>query len=167
MRTAYTIPTVTPSMLNHIGRAIFSFALVATLAMTAASAQVASGTTGIDASGDAQREMAACTNGRTQQDKETCMKEVRNANQAKRAGQIDNAGSQFSANALRRCNVLTGEDRLACQARVTGYGNQQGSVAGGGVVTEIETAVVPRTDPAVVIEPQNANDTILVVPANR
>lgn len=167
MRTAHTIPTVTPSMLNHIGRAIFGFSLVAALAMTAASAQVASGTTGIDTSGDAQREMAACTSGRTQQDRETCMKEVRNANQAKRAGQIDNAGSQFSANALKRCNVLTGEDRRACQARVTGYGNQQGSVAGGGVVTEIETAVVPRTGAAVVIEPQNSNDRILVVPANR
>ena len=164
MRTAHTISTVTPSISNNIGHAIFGFALTAVLAMTAATAQVASGTTGIDASGNAQSEMAACTTGRTQQDKETCMKEVRNANEAKRAGKIDNAGGQFGANSLERCNVLVGDDKLACQARVVGYGSPQGSVAGGGVVTEIETAVVPRSVD-VTIQPQMTNDTILVVPA--
>ena len=164
MRTAHTISTVTPSISNNIGHAIFGFALTAVLAMTAATAQVASGTTGIDASGNAQSEMAACTTGRTQQDKETCMKEVRNANEAKRAGTIDNAGGQFGANSLERCNVLVGDDKLACQARVVGYGSPQGSVAGGGVVTEIETAVVPRSV-EVTIQPQMTNDTILVVPA--
>ncbi len=164
MRTAHTISTVTPSISNNIGHAIFGFALTAVLAMTAATAQVASGTTGIDASGNAQSEMAACTTGRTQQDKETCMKEVRNANEAKRAGTIDNAGGQFGANSLERCNVLVGDDKLACQARVVGYGSPQGSVAGGGVVTEIETAVVPRSVD-VTIQPQMTNDTILVVPA--
>lgn len=164
MRTAHTISTVTPSISNNIGHAIFGFALTAVLAMTAATAQVASGTTGIDGSGNAQSEMAACTTGRTQQDKETCMKEVRNANQAKRAGTIDNAGGQFGANSLERCNVLVGDDKLACQARVVGYGSPQGSVAGGGVVTEIETAVVPRSV-EVTIQPQMTNDTILVVPA--
>lgn len=164
MRTAHTISTVTPSISNSIGHAIFGFALTAVLAMTAATAQVASGTTGIDASGNAQSEMAACTTGRTQQDKKTCMKEVRNANEAKRAGKIDNAGGQFGANSLERCNVLVGDDKLACQARVVGYGSPQGSVAGGGVVTEIETAVVPRSGD-VTIQPQTTNDTILVVPA--
>jgi hypothetical protein len=166
MRRTHIIPTVTPSISNSVGRAIFGFALTAALAMTAATAQVASGTTGIDASGNAQSEMAACTSGRTQQDKETCMKEVRNANEAKRAGRIDNASNQFSANSLERCNVLIGEDKVACQARVVGFGNPQGSVAGGGVVTEIETAVVPRTG-TVTIQPQTQNDTILVVPASK
>ena len=164
MRHAHTIPTVTPSISNNVGRAIFCFALTAALAMTAATAQVASGTTGIDATGNAQSEMAACATGRTQQDTETCMKEVRNASQARRAGQIDNAGGQYGANSLERCNVLIGEDKFACQARVVGYGNPQGSVAGGGVVTEIETVVVPLTG-NVTIQPQTANDTILVVPA--
>ena len=164
MRNPHTIPTFTPSISNNLGRAIFGFALTAVLAMTAATAQVASGTTGIDATGNAQSEMAACTSGRTQQDKATCMKEVRNANEAKRAGQIDNAGGQFGANSLERCNVLVGEDKLACQARVVGYGNPQGSVASGGVVTEIETVVVPPTGD-VSIQPQTRNDDILVLPA--
>ena len=145
MRAAHTIPTVRPSILNTAGRAILGLALMAALAMTIVSAQVPPGATGIDTSGNAKSEMAACTTGRTQQDKQTCMKEVRNANQAKRAGQIDNAGSQFEANALKRCNSLEGDDKASCVARVLGYGKPQGSVAGGGVVTEIETVVVPAT----------------------
>ena len=166
MHSSHTIPTVTPSISNSVGRAIFGFALTAVLAMTAATAQVASGSTGIDASGNAQSEMAACMSGRTQQDKETCVKEVRNANQDKRGGKMDNAGGQFDANALERCKVQVGDDKLACEARVIGYGNPQGSVAGGGVVTEIETAVVPRNG-SVAIEPATNNDTILVVPATK
>ena len=166
MRYPHTIPTVTPSVFNNMRRAAFCFALTSTMVMSAATAQIASGTTGIDASGNARSEMAACTTGRTQQDKETCMKEVRNANEAKRAGQIDNAGGQYGANALKRCNVLEGEDRIACQARVVGYGNPQGSVAGGGVVTEIETVVVPRAG-EVLIQPQTPNDAILIVPTGK
>ena len=145
MRAAHTIPTVRSSVLNPVGYVIFGLALTAALAFTVASAQVPAGTTGIDTSGNARSEMAACTTGRTQQDKQTCMKEVRNAQQAKRAGQIDNAGSPFEANALKRCNSLEGDDKATCQARVMGYGKPQGSVAGGGVVTEIETVVVPTT----------------------
>lgn len=164
MRTTHTILTLTPSISNSVGRAIFGFALTAVLAMTAATAQVASGTTGIDATGSAQSEMAACTSGRTQQDKETCIKEVHNANEAKRAGRIDNSGGQFQANALERCNVLTGADKVSCEARVVGYGNAKGSVAGGGVITEIETAVIP-TNTNVTIQPQTKQDDILLLPA--
>ena len=109
--------------------------------------------------------MAACNSGRTQQDRTTCMTEVKNANAAKRAGLIDNAGGQFEANALLRCNVLKGEDKLACEARVVGYGNPQGSVAGGGVITEVETVVVPKDSTTVRIEPQTPSATILVIPA--
>ena len=150
--------------LQHLIKGVLALSLTALFAITA-TAQIASGTTGIDATGNAASEMAACNNGTTQQSRETCMTEVRNANAEKRAGKIDNAGGQFNANALMRCNALQGEDKIACEARVTGYGNPQGSVAGGGVITQVETVVVPATPEVINIQPQTSSDTIIVIPA--
>lgn len=147
------------------GKGVAAFALTAVLALTAATAQVASGTTGIDATGNARSEADACNTGRTQQDRETCLREVRNANADKRAGKLGNEGGHFSANARLRCNVLTGPDKIACEARIAGEGNTQGSVAGGGVIREIETVVVPKDGMPVNIQPQTTSDTIVVIPA--
>ena len=158
--------TMTPTKFSTrmMTKGLFVFSFGALLAVSAA-AQIASGTTGIDATGNAASEMAACNNGTTQQSREDCMTEVRNANAAKRAGNVDNAGGQFTANALQRCNVLQGEDKIACEARVSGYGNAQGSVAGGGVITQVETVVVPTTPEVISIQPQTATGTIIVIPA--
>ena len=153
-----------PSVLTNFKKSIFAFSFTALLAVTA-TAQIASGTTGIDATGNAASEMAACNNGSTQQSRETCMTEVRNANAAKRAGKVDNAGDQFKSNALMRCNALQGEDKTACEARVLGYGNPQGSVAGGGVITEVETVVLPAAPQIINIKPQTSSDTIILIPA--
>jgi len=151
------------SGLNRLAASLCAFSLTALLAVSA-TAQIASGTTGIDATGNAASEMAACKNGTTQQSRETCMTEVRNANAAKRAGKIDNAGGQYRANALMRCDVLQGENKVACQARVLGYGSPQGSVAGGGVLTQVETVVVPQTAGIINIQPQTRSDTLIVIP---
>ena len=152
---------------DRLGKGVTCFGFVAVVALSAtahiASAQIASGTTGIDATGNASSEMAACNSGQTQQDRETCMKEVRNANAEKRAGKLDNAGGQFDANAVERCKVFTGEEKIACEARVLGIGNAQGSVAGGGVIREVETVVVPSDGSAVRVQPQT--DSIVVIPA--
>ena len=150
--------------LNYISKSLCSFSFTALLAISA-TAQIASGTTGIDNTGNAASEMAACLNGTTQQSRQTCMTEVRNANAARRAGKVDNAGGQFRANALMRCNVLQGEDKVACEARVTGFGSPQGSVAGGGVITQVETVVVPATPGVVEIQPQTNSNAIIVIPA--
>ena len=141
-----------------------AFAAAALLSV-GATAQIAAGTTGIDATGRASSEMNACLTGRTQQDRETCMTEVRNANAAKRAGQVDNAGGQFNANALKRCDVFQGEELIACQARIVGYGKTDGSVAGGGAIRQVETVVVPQGATNVVIQPQTSSDNIVVIPA--
>lgn len=138
---------------------------VAALLSLGATAQIAAGTTGIDATGSASSEMNACLTGRTQQDRETCMTEVRNANAAKRAGQVDNAGGQFGANALKRCDVFQGEELIACQARIVGYGKTDGSVAGGGAIRQVETVVVPQGATNVRIQPQTSSDNIVVIPA--
>lgn len=136
------------------------------MAVGSAFAQVpitATGTTGIDTSGDVRQERAACMSGRTQQDQATCLREANNAAAEKRQGKLDNSGAQFDANARQRCEVLTGEDRSACEARVMGYGNTSGSVAGGGVIREVETVVVPPGATSVRIEPKTSAP-VLVMP---
>ena len=127
---------------------------VALLALTAAAsqlalAQIAPGTTGIDNTGNAGNEMAACTNGKTQQARDTCMNEVRNANSEKRAGKLG-VDANLSTNAMKRCDVFQkADDQAACKARVSGEQNAQGGVAAGGVLRELEIAVpAPSVDAA-------------------
>lgn len=127
---------------NRSKKSLISFGISALLAVGAATAQVATGTTGIDASGSYQSEVQACMSGRTQQDRDTCMKEARNAQADKRRGVLENY-STAQANTTR-CEVhANAEDRAACQARVLGYGSTEGSVAGGGLIREVETVVLP------------------------
>jgi hypothetical protein len=118
-------------------------ALATVLNMSAALAQVASGTTGIDASGNYQQEVQACRSGQSQQQPETCLREARNTRADKNASQPEGTASDLEGNAESRCEALGGEDRAACQVRVRGYGSESGSVAGGGVLTSVETVVMP------------------------
>ena len=147
---------------NRARKSLLSFGVVALLAVTAATAQVATGTTGIDASGNYKQEVNACLTGRTQQDQATCLREARNAQAEKKRGLLDKAGASFEANAVARCDVFTGEDKAACQARVIGFGNTSGSVAGGGLLREVETVVPSADSSSVTIQPQTAEPVVLV-----
>ena len=147
---------------SHSNQSLVYFGVAALLAMTAATAQVATGTTGIDASGSYQQEVNACLTGRTQQDQADCLKEARNAQADKKRGVLDNAGAQFEANAAARCDVLAGEEKAACQARVLGYGSTSGSVAGGGLLREVETVVLPSGTSSVTVEPKTADPVVLI-----
>jgi preprotein translocase subunit SecF len=146
-------------------KSLISFGVAALLAVGAATAQVATaGSTGIDATGNYQSEVQACMSGATQQDRDTCMKEARNARADKQRGVLDNSGNGQS-NAMSRCDVFqSGEDKAACQARVLGMGNAEGSVAGGGVIREVETVVLPRGQNSVTIQPKT-DDPVVLVPA--
>lgn len=146
-------------------KSLISFGVATLLAVGAATAQVA-GTTGIDASGSYQQEVQACLTGRTQQDRETCLTEARNAQADKKRGVLDNAGAQFRSNAAARCEVLAGEDKAACQARVMGYGSTSGTVAGGGILREVETVVMPEGRGSVTIEPKTS-DPVVLLPATK
>ena len=143
-------------------KSLVSFGVAALLAMTAATAQVATGTTGIDASGSYQQEVNACMTGKTQQDRDTCLKEARNAQADKKRGVLDNAGAKFETNAAARCDVLASEEKAACKARVMGFGSTTGSVAGGGLLREVETVVMPAGAGSVTIEPKTADPVVLV-----
>jgi hypothetical protein len=158
-------PLASASHIWRLAASVTAFIFLTVGAISAASAQIASGTTGIDATGNAQSELAACNNGKTQQDRQTCMTEVRNANAAKRAGKVDNSGGKFKENALARCDVFKGEEQVACQARIVGYGDAAGSVAGGGVIRQVETVTVPADATNVKIQPQTQSGDIVVIPA--
>lgn len=146
-------------------KSLVSFGVAALLAVGAATAQVATGTTGIDATGSFQSEMQACMSGQTQQSREDCMKEARNARADKQRGVLDNSGAPV-ANAMGRCDVhSSGEDQAACHARTMGMGNVDGSVAGGGVIREVETVVMPAGQTSVTIQPQTSSDPVVLVPA--
>jgi hypothetical protein len=144
-------------------KSLISFGVAALLAVGAATAQVATaGSTGIDATGSYQSEVQACMSGQTQQDRTDCLKEARNANADKKRGVLDTQGS-LEANAMTRCSAFTsGEDKAACQARVMGMGSAEGSVAGGGVVREVETVVLPAGQSSVTIEPRTSDPVVLV-----
>lgn len=146
-------------------RSLISFGATALLAVGAATAQVATlpGTAGIDASGSYQQEVQACMSGRTQQDQATCLKEARNAQADKRRGVLDTQGD-LQANAMARCSVFpVGEDRAACSARMQGHGRIDGSVAGGGLIREVETVVMPSTVSSVTVEPLTSSEPVVIV----
>jgi len=143
-------------------KSLLSFGVCALLAVGAATAQVA-GTTGIDSTGSYQSEVQACLTGKTQQDQADCLKEARNAQADKKRGVLDTTGD-LNANAAARCNVFTsGEDKAACQARVMGMGASSGSVAGGGMIREVETVVMPAGSASLTVQPQTASDPVVLM----
>jgi hypothetical protein len=151
-------------------KSMLSFGTAALLAVGAFSAQVANadaafpGGAGIDNTGSYQSEMNACMSGRTQQDRDTCMKEARNAAAEKNRGRLETYGGRED-HAMARCDVhTTGEDRAACEARVMGMGSVDGSVAGGGLIREVETVVLPEGQHSVTIQPKT-DDPVVLVPA--
>ena len=143
-----------------------AFSLVALLAVSAAAAQVGAGPTRMDATGSYQHEVQSCVTGRTQQDRDTCLKEARNAQAERKHGTFSNGNANFQANAMARCNVLAGEERAACLARMQGQGSTSGSVAGGGLLRQVETVVLPEGSGPVVTEHQTSDPVVVLRPAD-
>ena len=86
-----------------------------------------------------RQDMAACNSGQSQQDLATCRREAGNALAEARLGHLNDAPGQYQQNALRRCQVHEGEDRLACEARMGAEGNTEGSAATGGILRQAVT----------------------------
>lgn len=149
-------------------KSLFSFGAAALVSVAAAAAQVATGApTGamLDASGSYQSEVQACRQGKTGEDEATCLKEARNAQADKKRGLL-NSGTDYQANARARCGALAGEDKAACEARMMGYGTVSGSVAGGGMIREVETVVMPAGQDSITIDARTA-DPVVLVPAQK
>jgi hypothetical protein len=86
------------------------------------------------------RDRAACMDGRTNQDRATCLREAGAAlTEAKRGG-LSNDSAQFERNRLSRCDAHPAADRDECVRRMNA-GSTSGSVEGGGILRELRTTV--------------------------
>lgn len=97
----------------------------------------------LDTSGNYREELRACREGRTAEDRPTCLREARNAEADRKRGRLTNVGD-FEQNALARCQAFNQpDDKDACRARVVGHVEIQGSVAGGGILRQVAITVPP------------------------
>ena len=120
--------------------------LLCSLALASAGALLGTGTAsaagnGSDAHARYRSEMAICNSGQSAQDPATCRREARNAlAEALRGGLTTNPDS-YQSNSLQRCSVFKDADRSDCEVRMGAQANNQGSVAGGGILREGTTMV--------------------------
>jgi hypothetical protein len=127
----------------HVCMNFHRLRMIATGAMAAmlsiATAFAADGTTAGDAGSRYSRERAACTDGTSQQDRATCLKEAGAALDEARRGRLEASNMPSNANATARCNALPAKDRSDCVARINGAGTTSGSVREGGIYRELVT----------------------------
>ena len=90
-----------------------------------------------------QRDRAACLNGATNQDRDTCLKEAGAALQEAKRGGLDDGQARLKENQLLRCDGQPTEDRQNCVRRMKGEGSTSGSVEAGGIYRELAVPVVP------------------------
>ena len=125
--------------LNQWGIAIL--AVVAFLFL--GSALAADKATSKDAKSSYQQERAACMSKDSMQDRKACLREAGAAlYESRRGGLTTEDQASYEKNALMRCNLVPQEDRKACEQRVHGQGNIEGSVAAGGILRETRTVEV-------------------------
>ncbi len=106
------------------------------------SALAAAGKANSEAQQRYNQERAHCMSGESGQDRASCLREARAALQEARRNRLQTgAGVNLEANATARCNAQPAADREACVQRILGAGTTRGSVAGGGLIREVETPV--------------------------
>jgi hypothetical protein len=89
-----------------------------------------------------QQERAHCMSGKSQQDKNTCLKEAQAAYQESRRNALGSQSSaELSTNAMDRCKSQPASDRASCIDRINGSGSSEGSVKEGGIIRRTETKV--------------------------
>ena len=88
-----------------------------------------------------QRDRAACLDGRTNQDRDACLREAGAAFQEAKRGRLGDNDAEFERNRLLRCDQQPAEDRPACIRRMNGEGFTSGSVEGGGIYRELTVPV--------------------------
>jgi hypothetical protein len=88
-----------------------------------------------------QQDRAACTSGRSHQDRQTCLREAGAALQeSRRNGLTEPDRATLEQNQLARCGSFQGQERQWCERRMR-EGTTTGSVEGGGVLRELVVTV--------------------------
>ena len=108
-----------------------ALAALTTLACVS-SALAASPGAGSQAQARYRHDMDVCNSGQSNQNVATCRLEARNALADAKRGAVPMDPAQYQSNALQRCAVHKGDDRVACEARILGQGDvTTGTEAGG------------------------------------
>jgi hypothetical protein len=114
-------------------------AVAAVALLCSAAALAAPSTAATEAQARYRQDMAACNSGQTHQDLASCRREAGSALSEARRGRLNDAPSQYQQNALPRCNVHQGDERLACEARMGAADTTEGSAAAGGILRQSVT----------------------------
>jgi hypothetical protein len=86
------------------------------------------------------QERQNCMDGKTNQDRATCLREAGAAKQESQRGNLRDSGD-YGSNASKRCDTLPADQKADCERRSMGEGSVSGSVGSGGVVRELVTPV--------------------------
>lgn len=84
-------------------------------------------------------DMAVCNSGQSNQSAATCRREAGSALAQARRGLLNDAPGQYQRNALLRCQAHTGDDRVACEARILGQGDITDAAQAGGLLRQSTT----------------------------
>jgi hypothetical protein len=122
------------------------FAVLVLGAMAPAFAAAAPAGAAPDLEARYQQERAACANGKSAEDRATCLREAAAAHDAARHGELDEPEDNYAANALARCAALPAADRDVCRHRMR-EGATEGSVSGGGIIREYREITLPPAAP--------------------
>ena len=137
---------------NHSTRSTLGLAglcsAAAWLSLSTASAFAAAPGPNSEAQARYEQDRAVCLSGKSNQDQATCLKEAGAARDAARKGELNDGDTKYRKNAKERCDVLTGDDKRDCLARVKGLGTTSGSVRDGGVLRETKSYEVKPVDTA-------------------
>jgi len=118
------------------------FSLVAVAGLLCASAALAATPRALaEAQARYREDIAVCNSGQSNQTQATCRKEARNALAAAKRDNLSDTPNLYQQNALQRCAAHQGADRSDCEARMSGQGKVEGSVANGGILRESVTIV--------------------------
>ena len=114
--------------------------LVGGLLCAAGTSMAADGDRQSGTSSTIAQERQNCMDGKTNQDRATCLREAGAAKQEAQRGNLRDSGD-YGSNASKRCDTLPADQKADCERRSMGEGSVSGSVGSGGVVRELVTPV--------------------------
>ena len=126
--------------ISNLTVALRTSLLVGGLLCAAGSSLAADGDRPSGAGSTIAQERQNCMDGKTNQDRATCLREAGAAKQEAQRGNLRDSGD-YGSNASKRCDTLPADQKADCERRSMGEGSVSGSVGSGGVVRELVTPV--------------------------
>ncbi len=123
--------------MTTISSALRQLALAAlTTLVCIANALAASPSASPQAQARYRHDMDICNSGQSNQSVATCRREAGSALAEAKHGAVHIDPAQYQKNALQRCAVHQGDDRVACEARIISQGDVATGIEAGGLLRE-------------------------------